>query len=142
MPPFIGIDPHEAVVAAHELGHWLHWKAAGIPLGSVQLLGWGSAVHGVACTQDMELDAQATYLYVVGTLTGPVADRRWCEQYGERYWPGGSAPDEQVFQDQIRDPLFRGIPEHRFRRDAEQSVARLWIEIHDLVPELIRKRTM
>lgn len=130
------------MVAAHELGHALVWRALGIQVvritvrGEDRVRGW-TELDGGTITSREEMRA-----YLIGVLAGGVAGGRWCDEYHIRRAAQDCEFDQINYRRQRRDPLAHALRNGELRRAAQVAVARRWAEIERLAPRLAQRGTL
>ena len=138
------IDPELLLIATHELGHAIVWKAGGLHIKSIRVRkGWCS-------NSAVELDLGKTTwtpetgrIYLVGMLAGREADAYWCEITGQRHNERHSADDMAAFHRYRRQTTWaKGTPERPFRAEARAAVQEHWSTIERLAPQLASRGTV
>lgn len=131
-----GIDPDRLIVAAHEIGHVVGFRKAGVPLVAIRVLRAGHRAHGyVQETGEVALsDREAAITYLVALLAGKEAGLAWCDEYGLDY---GQREDTDLdgFHHQRREWGI-SLPEPRARDLARRLVIDRWAVIQRLAPVL------
>lgn len=129
-------DPILLSVAAHEIGHYLGWQAAGYRIHSVQVSGRGTKAEGVVTCRGRARNRNQAHLYMVGILAGAVAQQRWCAEHGLRYHPETCPDDDALYAQQRTHPWVAGTSDRVFLRAAARLVDAHWDEIRELAPQL------
>lgn len=76
-----GIEIPRLILAAHEIGHYLAFREAGVPVLAVRMQKHGE-FDAFNLVGDPELDQN--HGYMVALMAGVAGERYWCEAYGQR----------------------------------------------------------
>lgn len=134
-------DPERRLAAAHELGHWFGFRAAGIECTPPRVTGRGSSASGyvetgqIVCRTPDEARA-----YIVAILAGPAAGQMWSDLPDEtaRQTSGQCEVDESLAREVLRHELGAGMTRAGLYRVARNLVRRHRDHIVRLVPGLAR----
>jgi hypothetical protein len=138
------LNPARLVVAAHELGHGLIWKAADFPVGSLWIRGesddWmrGATEMGGNLIRDTEHMAE----YLVGLLAGHIAGERWRDEYRVRERMHGNVGDEATYRQMMRADMSQPLRRADLTLTAQRAVSVHWGEIERLAPLLAERGTL
>lgn len=145
-PDLAGIDTHRLVVAAHELAHALVFRAAGIEITDIRVLGTGSGARGyVRVAGNQALNKRQARQYLVAVVAGREGDLRWCDQHGLDRWPDHVCADDfadlRKMRREFREQgeLHRGTGTGELRAEARLRVRTYWPRITRLAPRLARR---
>ena len=131
------LDPRRLEVAAHELGHAIAWKEAGLAATAIRVLGHGDRAQGyVRIENRLIYDADAARAYLAGLLAGREAGIRWCEENGLTHYEHTCHTDLNNFRQQRRTPLGRQVSVGQARATARLIVRANWCLIVRLAPRL------
>jgi hypothetical protein len=134
------IDPQRLCVAAHELGHYIAWRKAGIRIKSIRVAGTGTSVAGNVHIGRQKLGSpKQAHAYLVGILAGPEADQRWCQHNGLTVHQHTWAADMDSFAECRKHEWTRRTPDIEFRAAARRLVAANWREVVRLAPQLAQR---
>jgi hypothetical protein len=131
-------DPYRHVVAAHELGHAITWRAAGFDIDEIWVKGRGAAAHGhvwIVQTEDQIRTVADERAVQAGLLAGRVAQHRWCD-HANTAIDISCEIDEQYYRARRRSPLGRRVSRTAARNDARRLVRAHWRAIACLTPVL------
>lgn len=98
-----GVPAHLLKVAAHEIGHALVWRHAGISIREVRLSrGWFGGISDAYCRPDIDDVTRSTIdPYLTGLMGGAAATARFATTF-QGAWPtsgrDGSAADIDTFR--------------------------------------------
>lgn len=134
-------DPERRLAAAHELGHWFGFRAAGIDCAPPRVTGHGPHASGYVTTGQVvcKTPTQAR-AYAIAILAGPAAGQLWSELPDEtaHQTSGQCSVDEAHARHVLRHPLTRGMTRGGLYREARGLIRRNWPHITRLVPRLAR----
>lgn len=133
-------DPQRLRVAAHELGHYLTWTQAGLPIKTIWVAGRGDEAAGNVEVPRMTARDDTQYrAYVVGVLAGRQADMRWCREHDLEFHEYRFRSDMKVYRRLRRDHSVRDITDAELTTEARQIVNANWRHIIRLAPTLARR---
>lgn len=134
------LDPQRLRVAAHELGHYLVWTQAGIPIKTIWIAGRGDAAAGNVEVPRMNARNNTQYrAFVVGILAGREADKRWCREHDLEVDETRFRSDMKRFRRLRKDPSIRDVTAAELQAEARQLVNTNWRRINRLIPTLARR---
>jgi hypothetical protein len=132
-------DPQRLRVAAHELGHYLTWTQAGLPIKTIWVAGRGDEAAGNVEVPRMTARDDIQYrAYVVGVLAGRQADMRWCREHDLEVHEYRFRSDMKVYRRLRRDRRVRDVTDAELTAEARQIVNANWRRIIRLAPTLAR----
>jgi hypothetical protein len=134
-------DPERRLAAAHELGHWFGFRAAGIGCTPPRVTGRGPSASGYVTTDTVVCETPSQIrAYIVAILAGRAAGQMWSELPDEnaRQSGGQCGIDETDVRHALRHRLAHGMTRAALYREAGQLVRRHWPQITRLVPRLAR----
>lgn len=143
VPEFAGIDPHRLIAAAHELGHYLIFTAAGIEVSEIRVIGRGSSAAGYVCVPPgQSLDEKQQRQLLVGGLAGRQADLRFCEQFGLPPQPAYTCASDMKIVRRDRRQMQDSTWISTLRAEARRLVLKHWPHIVRRAPQLARRGTL
>lgn len=134
--------PIRLMVAAHELGHAIAWRAGGWPIAHIRVLGKGARSHGetlLARTYAYGLWQRRSWL--VGSLAGAAAGDRWCTEFNlpPALHERGCAADQADFAPEFRSyraECAEDVTVAQLRAEAAAVIRTHWRAILRLAPRL------
>lgn len=131
------------LVAAHELGHALVWKAAGFEVVELRVSG-SERVRGWTGLDGREMKTvQETADYLTGILAGKIAGDRWCDENRIPLRAHDSCDfDQDQYRAVLKDPLAVSLRDVDLRRAARERVHDLWSKIERHAPQLAERGTL
>jgi hypothetical protein len=133
-------DPQRLRVAAHELGHYLTWTQAGLPIKTIWIAGRGDEAAGNVEVPRMTARDDTQYrAYVVGILAGRQADMRWCRENDLEFHEYRFRSDMRSFRRFRKKPYIRDVSNAELQAEARQVVNVNWPRIVRLTPTLARR---
>jgi hypothetical protein len=135
------LDPQRLRVAAHELGHLVAYREAGIPVESITITGHGTRARGeVMLPRAATIAEERIPDYLVAVLAGREADRWWTDLHGmPRSTSRTFETDLRLFRRHFHGPAVRGLSESVLAARARKLVQRHTRLIESLAPDLARR---
>lgn len=138
-PTATGRDPDRLICAAHELGHLVGFRAAGVPIAAIKIDGHGR--HATGYVREAGIvhfpNAAAARHYLVALLAGKEAGLRWCDRYDLDYGNRDDIDLRFFHQDRARWRIT--LSESRGRTLARRLVDQQWPTITRLAPRLAER---
>lgn len=131
-------DPYRLMVAAHELGHAIVWRAVGFDIDEIWVKGRGPAAHGhvwLVQTDDEIRTVADEQAVQAGLLAGRCAQARWGDET-DLAIDISCESDERIYRIRRRSPLGRRVSRTAVWNDARRLVRVHWRAIARLTPHL------
>jgi hypothetical protein len=133
------IDPHRLLIAAHELGHALAWRALGFTVDEVWVKGRGPAAHGrvwLDITHVKPWTLTHERGFHTGLFAGREAELRWCNEHGLPINEASCSEDMAQHARRRRTSLGRQVRPREAEAEARRLVRRYWPRLVRLAPHL------
>jgi hypothetical protein len=133
-------DGKRLASSAHELGHATVLRDLGIRVVAIRIVGEGDTTAGyteaapspVGTTEEIRHE-------LLGTLAGPAAGHRWCEENQVRLHPRADDGDHEIVRALLRNPLAAGLDLALLRLEARELVRANWGQIRRYAPILCER---
>lgn len=132
------IDPQRLVIAAHELGHAIVWRASGFTIREIWIKGRGDSAHGWCGLTDANAHhtPQGELGYQAGLLGAAEAQHRWCSETGVPFDENACREDYTNLRTRAKDQLGRQIKRSAATAEARRIIRANWRRIVLLTPKL------